>query len=396
MLPNSWKIASHAFRLALPLMAIALCPLSGAFAQSLPPRNESRPLKVGVKAFQPFVFLPDTVKRRSAEPLSVSSRLALLQTEAQQPYGYSIDLWNAIARETNVQTEFVPYASVQELLAAVKGGDVDIGIAGISITADRLETGLNFSYPFFQSGLQLMVKKDQNFGLGRFLTFLQNWASIRAVLLVIGSSAVVGSLVWALEHKHNEGFPARPLEGIGQGFWFAIVTLGTFGYGDVTPVKLPARIITSVWMGISFFIVADFISSMAVQGIEGNVKTFYDLRGEKIGVVEGTTGANFVRSQPVIPQVYKTFDDAVTALGSGKIAGIVRDYPEIQYFVARNPEFETVGDRLTREDYGIAVTPDNYALLKEINYALLILQERGVLRSLDEKWFGPKAIGTEP
>lgn len=324
-------------------------------------------LTVGIKEFQPFVFLPEDDNTRA--------------------YGYSIDLWNAIAEKQGLQTQFVAYKSVPELLQAVQSGQVDAAISGLSITSERLRGELRFSYPYYQSGLQLMVNRDQRSGFTSFLGFLRNWSSMRAVLLVLGSSAMVGGLVWALEHRHNEGFPRSPVAGIGQGFWFAIVTLGTFGYGDVTPLRLPARIITSVWMGISFFIVANFISSMTAKEIAGTVGGLDDLRGEEIGVVADTTAESYLLSQPVKVKGYESFDDAVEALAEGDIKGVVRDYPEVQYLVSRNPAFEVVGDRLTREDYGIAVSDDNLALMEAIDYSLVVLQERGTLRSLDAKWF---------
>ncbi|NJM58665.1 MAG: transporter substrate-binding domain-containing protein [Synechococcales cyanobacterium RU_4_20] len=335
----------------------------------------ARTLTVGIKEFQPFVFLP----------------------EGNQPaYGYSIDLWNAIAEQQNLETRFVPYPSVPALLQAVRSGQVDAAIAGLSITSDRLKTNLGFSYPFYQSGLQLMVKRQQAGGLARAFgilgNILGNWDSLRALLLVLGSSALVGAMVWAIEHPHNEHFRPSPCEAWGRAFGLPLVTLGTFGYGDVVPTRFFSRCITAVWMGISFFIVANFIASMTVQEMESNVRGLEDLRGQAIGVVAETTAASFLRSQPVTIQAYASFDAAVAALAQGEVQGIVRDYPEVQYFVARHPEFEAVGDRLTHEDYGIALAANNGALRETLDYALVVLQERGVLRSLDAKWFGSTPV----
>jgi ABC-type amino acid transport substrate-binding protein len=106
-------------------------------AQSAKPTEESTPfpavsatpinspLRVGVKPIVPFVF---------AEGADV-------------PYGYSIDLWNALAERLGVETTFVVYETVPELLDAVRDRQVDVAIAGISITQEREASGLDFSYP---------------------------------------------------------------------------------------------------------------------------------------------------------------------------------------------------------------------------------------------------------
>ena len=116
-----------------------------ALSQSLPSVDDltaeqpqtAPTIRVGTKEIPPFVSLnPSTL-----------------------PYGYSVDLWHAIADDLDRQTEWVTYNSVSDLLDGLKTGEIDFAIAGISITAQRESQGLDFSYPFYQSGLQLMVPK---------------------------------------------------------------------------------------------------------------------------------------------------------------------------------------------------------------------------------------------
>ena len=87
--------------------------------QTTPPASTVR---VGTKELPPFV----TVQPAAA------------------PYGYSADLWNAIADDLSLQTEWVAYESVSEMLDGLRQGDVDVAIAGIS---DRKSTRLNSSHP---------------------------------------------------------------------------------------------------------------------------------------------------------------------------------------------------------------------------------------------------------
>ncbi|MEO0456921.1 MAG: transporter substrate-binding domain-containing protein [Cyanobacteria bacterium P01_A01_bin.114] len=333
--------------------------------------SESLPIiKVGTNEIPPFVFLPE-----AADEL---------------PYGYSINLWQEIASEIEVKTEWQRYDSVGQMLDALLAGDIDVAIAGISITAAREAYGIDFSYPFYRAGLQLMISvEDQNF-LQRLVGRMLAWSTLRPIGLVILSSSIFGCLIWLVEHRHNDAFSGNPISGMGQGMWFAIVTLGTFGYGDVTPVKLPGRLLACLWMGISFFIVADFIASLTVDQLEDSTITLEGLHGQPIGVVERTTAANFLRSHPVRVREYPNFDAAVAALEAGEVDGVLRDYPTVKFLANLNPDtFELTGERLTREDYGIAVAENrDDDLLERINREILDLQEQGYLESQSQQWFG--------
>ncbi|MEO0769470.1 MAG: transporter substrate-binding domain-containing protein [Cyanobacteria bacterium J06649_4] len=322
-------------------------------------------LKVGTKEILPFVFLDET-----------------------DPYGYSIEVWREIASDLDIETEWVLYESVPEMLAGIETGEIDAAIAGISITAEREAQGLDFSYPFYRSGLQLMVRSPEATPIRSALGGFFSWNVWRPLLLVVGTSAAVGALIWALEHKHNENFSSDPVNGIGQGLWFSVVTLGTFGYGDVTPTRLPARIVACLWMGASFFIVADFIAGLTVGQMAEMEMSFDDLRGEPVAALAGTTAEGYVRSQPVELVPFEEFEGAILALKKGEVEAIVHDYPTLKYVANLEPnEFELVGSLLTREGYGIAFKEGSTAT-EEINQEILALQERGYLQLLRQKWFG--------
>ncbi len=336
------------------------------------PPVEVRTLKVGTNGIAPLVFLNEV-------PGSL-------------PYGYSIDLWNAIADELNVTTEWVRYDSAKALLDGLSKGEVELAVAGLSITAAREANGYDFSQPYYESGLQLMVRNNGQTVLQIWQRRLFNHQVANALVLVTLSSMVVGSLIWLVEHRHNENFSSNPIQGVGQGMWFAVVTLGTFGYGDVTPVKLPGRLLACTWMGISFFIVADFIASMTVLQLNEASTSLEQLKGEKVGIVGGTTAENFLRSQPVLPTTFEALDDATAALAAGKISGIVRDYPNLYHLVSTTSEFRLAGDRLSSEDYGMAVAEgQSPELLEAVNRELISLQEQGYLTTLQTKWFGHEA-----
>jgi len=324
-------------------------------------------IKVGTKEIVPFVSLE----------------------EGETPYGYSIEFWDQVASDLDLKTEWVRYDSVADMLTGLAEGEVQAAIAGISITSSREAQGFDFSYPFYRSGLQLMVRSPQANPVLAMFSGIFNWDIWRPLLLVMATSAGVGAVIWALEHKHNDAFSSDPVSGIGQGLWFSIVTLGTFGYGDVTPAKLPGRIIACLWMGASFFIVADFIASLTVSQLADSAISFEDLRGEPVGVVDGTTGEDYVRSQPVQVVEFDSVEAAAAALSSGTVEAVVHDQPTLKYLENNSPDqFDLVGERLTQENYGIAFREGDIELKENVNQEILLLQEQDYLRLLKNKWFG--------
>ncbi|MEM9486026.1 MAG: transporter substrate-binding domain-containing protein [Cyanobacteria bacterium P01_F01_bin.116] len=337
---------------------------------SVQPDAPQQTIRVGTKELPPFVSL---------------------ETSAL-PYGYSVDLWQEIAGDLTVETEWVTYRSVRDLLAGVTSGEVDVAIAGISITAQRESSGLDFSYPFYQSGLQLMVTKPGT-TVETVTSGMFQWHHLRPIFLIFTSSTLVGGLIWLVERNHNDHFSGNPVQGICQGIWFAVVTLGTFGYGDVTPTKFAGRFIATVWMGLSFFIVADFIASLTVYQLSESEMDLQALRGEPVGAIAGTTGEIFLQSQPVKLLTYPDFETAVNALETSTIKGLIQDAPALQHFINLHPHsFQLAGPLLTNEGYGIAVREDDAELLEAIDQQILDYQQQGFLQQLHHKWFNKSGI----
>ncbi|CAB3389854.1 basic amino acid ABC transporter substrate-binding protein [Kyrpidia spormannii] len=75
-----------------------------------------------------------------------------------QVTGFDIDLIKAIAQKENMQVD-LKTMDFQGLIPALQTGDIDVAVAGITITDDRKKS-VNFSDPYYHSGLSILVKKD--------------------------------------------------------------------------------------------------------------------------------------------------------------------------------------------------------------------------------------------
>ena len=70
-----------------------------------------------------------------------------------------------------------------------------------------------------------------------------------SVLLV--AVIILGTIMYAIEHEHNKGFSTIP-----QSIYWAIVTITTVGYGDVTPITYAGKIVSSIIMMLGYALIA--------------------------------------------------------------------------------------------------------------------------------------------
>lgn len=73
--------------------------------------------------------------------------------------GFEIELWEAIAEENDWEYEYNTM-NFSGIITALQTGRVDGALAAITITSEREET-MDFSHAYYDSGLKLMVRADE-------------------------------------------------------------------------------------------------------------------------------------------------------------------------------------------------------------------------------------------
>lgn len=74
--------------------------------------------------------------------------------------GFDIDLITAIAQAENLKIDGdIKTMDFQGLIPAIQTGSIDVAVAGITIKPERAQQ-VNFSKPYYKSGVSLLVKKD--------------------------------------------------------------------------------------------------------------------------------------------------------------------------------------------------------------------------------------------
>ena len=77
-------------------------------------------------------------------------------------------------------------------------------------------------------------------------------------------------------------------------------------------------------------------------------------------------------------------------LKTGGAYAVVNDRPVSEYFITKSGQtgVKELEEKLTSENYGIAVAKDNTELATKINDALKKLKENGEYDKIYAKWFG--------
>ena len=330
------------------------------------------------------------------EKVRVATRLVkpFVFEEKGRLVGFSIDLWQHIGSQISVQSEFLVKPTVADLITAVQSHEADLGIAAVSITAER-EKKLDFSFPMFDAGLQILVLSHPNDSglISNIVSGVFSYSFLPLIGIILVLILIPAHLVWFFELRHKAGLIATPsyFPGIFKACWWAAATLAT--QAEEMPKSALGRIVAVIWMFTSVVFVAYFTatvtSSLTLQQLRGDIKGPEDLPGKRVASISGSTSAEYLRQQNIQVVEFKQIEDAYQALLQGQAEAVVYDAPVLLYYAAREGKgkVQAVGSIFRKESYGI-VFPDNSPYRKRVNEALLTLKENGTYQELYKKWFG--------
>ena len=335
------------------VILLGLVAGSGRIAQAAE-ATEAKRLVVGTMRVPPFVMRGDD----------------------GQWSGLSVELGKRVAAELKMQLELREFDyDAQGLLAAVERHEIDAAVAAIPVTHDG-EMRFDFSHPYFAAGLGVAVRTEQDSGILATilnLASLQTFGVVAALLLLL---LAIGTLVWLLERRQDAHFDRRFPQGIGDGVWWAAVTMTTTGYGDKVPLSWRGRTLALVWMFASIFLMSLFSATLASSFVVGQLKTGItgpaDLPRVRVAVVSASPGEEWSSQQGLNARTYPFAIQASKALQRGEVQALVHERAVLSHMIKEYGwrDLHILPHTLAVRDYAVAL-PHESPLKEPINRALL-------------------------
>jgi polar amino acid transport system substrate-binding protein len=305
--------------------------------------------------------------------------------------GFDIELWEEVRRAAEIESKYklLPF---EQLLKAVKEGEVDAAVAGITINGRR-EREMDFSHPYMRSGLRILAGVNhEESSLFRLLRGVTESGIVKALGYLLSFMLICSHILFFAE-RGSKSISRGYFPGIFEAAWCILATVTTVGYGDVTPQRWIGRFVALLVMvtGISLFgiIIAELSAGLTLAQLSIDISGPEDLRRRRVATVAGSTSTDVIRGFGAQLVEVQEIEDAYDLLEAGEVAAIVFDAPPLIQYVKENSESHgtLVGPLLNTESYGMAF-PNGSPLREKVNRVLLDLQEDGTHRRLYEKWFG--------
>ena len=306
--------------------------------------------------------------------------------------GMAVELWERIALRVGVVPEYQEFENYAALVAAVADGTVEAGVTNLTVTERRAQL-LDFTHPWFDAGLRVMVHSNPQSTLGDIVTglgdagHLANYAWLAFVILL----ATIGLTLF--DRRFDPDFPSRWREGLAESLYH-VMSLATSGrtsrknlFGWI------GRIWQAVWMVIGIAIIAYITSSitsvMTASHLNNQISSVADLQGKIIGVRAGSVAEDYMNATFVNTMPFNHIEEATQALLNGEISAIVGDKPVLEYYAHTHPDLplDVVGNTFHPDKYAFAFKPGS-PFRKPVSVAIIALEENGEIEKLRTEYFG--------
>ena len=290
--------------------------------------------------------------------------------------GFGVEIWQAVAKDMGLAFEFKEFNTLDSMLTALLKKEID-AIPAMAVQA-RFEPFIDFSQSYLKSGLSIAVPAEGT--EDRWMNVVKSVFSLqilKAIALMFLMSLLIGIIVWSFEKRRNsEMFGNGNIKGIGNGIWWAMVTMTTVGYGDKSPKTLGGRIFAIVWMIFSIVFIAAFTATITTQltltELRGKVHGFNDLYHARVGCISGSDGCNYLANKGVAVIPFESIREGLAAVANRKIDAFVQNEKILQYFIKTEfpGQLQAVGGTFDEYFVSIALKQDS-PLRKPISQVLL-------------------------
>lgn len=290
--------------------------------------------------------------------------------------GISVDLWEEISRELDMDFEYVE-VPLEELVAKLHRGELDLSVGELGVSAER-ERLIDFTQPFLVTNAAVALPRDTSISSWRqILNGLTHDGLMPVIGAMLGTLFVFSFFLWLIERRvHSTHFGGNPISGFGSALWFSAVTMTTVGYGDKTPQTPLGRLLAFVWMFTGILLVSAFTGSVAssitVAELSRSINHASDLNHFRNGVLSGSLADNVLTITGIRAEKFSSVESGLKALNDNKITAFSGDAVTLRYMVQNDyPDSLRVADiPSTHLTFAMATRP-GFPQLQEINIAII-------------------------
>ncbi len=349
------------------------------------------PLLLALQLAVPLVHAATTAPATNGPLRVVTTPIAPFVLPDSDPLaGFSIDVWEAVARRMHVDF-ILQLVAAEERFSKVERGDADVAIGLIVMTPED-EKRVDFSHPYLDSGLQIMVRAQRE---GRLLELFDSipWGAIgelfgTAILIML----LLANVLWLIERRNNPSFRKKYLAAIGEGLWAAMLIIATGEHGDRDAPNVIKRIaVVAMWLlGIVLIaqLTATVTSSQIVARFQSEIRGPADLPGKMIAATPGTVASDYLTGLGLPFTRMTNPDEGIRMLMQGEVQAVVLNSVALQYLAAKRGKgvLQVVGPIFRPYKIGMVVR-EGSPLRKQINEALLAMYADGTYEDIYAKWF---------
>lgn len=296
---------------------------------------------------------------------------------AQGKYeGLMVELWEDIAKELGYHYIYHK-EDMDGLLAGIQEGQYDVGLGAISVTPNR-EKIVDFTQAFNPSGTGIAVANIP--GKGAFAMYLKPilWSLLNLVWCLLAIILISGFLMVWVEKRHQSANDDadKGIQRLSDALWWSAATITIVKYGDKAPKTILGKILSIFWFFSAIVLIALFTANASAifsAAKEKNpITKVEELRRVKVGVVQKSSGEEFVRRENITHHTYPTLEIAIEDLLNRKIDALIYNIPVLKHLkhTRYHDQIIIVDKPLIVNNMGIALQ-ENSPLREPIDQVLL-------------------------
>ncbi|WP_265516472.1 transporter substrate-binding domain-containing protein [Nitratireductor luteus] len=309
--------------------------------------------------------------------------------------GMAVELWETIAAELGLRSDYRSVPTLGELVQATVDGEFDIALTNLTITENRAQR-MDFTHPWYDAGLRIMVNEDQGTSFSALVAGLRESGHLKAYSWLVFVILTATVLLTLFDRQFDREFPRRWRDGLAESF-YSVMSIATSGRspGRKNLFGWIGRIWQGLWLVCGIAVLAYLTSSvtsvMTTLSLTNQINSVADLPGKAVGVFTGSVTEEYARESGLASRPYRNLDEAVEALIDGGIAAIIADAPVLEYYALRNPDqpVAVVGPIFEPDKYGFGLQHSS-DLTRPLTVEIIGAHESGILEELRVKYFGER------